>query len=177
MVISVFAIKRQHVHQLKAADALEYVIIWVLCVFARLLFVWGFVFVFCIVGAYACPRTGCTAKMLIPATLKMHGMGRHPFLFSSVQFKMVSMRSESPKALHPSLRSFPNIPFETVPMFVWLTMALSRNFKKNRLALPLFTPLSSRRSVVWCPWLSFLLPMLISLLYLHPHILEHLAVW
>ena len=53
----------------------------------------------------------------------------------------------------PSLRSFPNVAFETVPMFVWLTMALSRPFKKDRLVLPLSTPLSSRRSMVWWPWL------------------------
>ena len=36
----------------------------------------------------------------------------------------------------PSLRSFPNVAFETVPMFVRLTMALSRPFKEDRLALP-----------------------------------------
>ena len=53
----------------------------------------------------------------------------------------------------PSLRSFPNIAFQTVPMFVWLTMAFSHPFKKDRLALPLSTPLSSRRSVVRRPWL------------------------
>ena len=36
-----------------------------------------------------------------------------------------------------SLRSFPkNDAFETVPMFVWLTKALSRPFKEDRLALP-----------------------------------------
>ena len=36
-------------------------------------------------------------------------------------------------------------------MFVWLTMALSRPFKEDRQALPLSTPLSSRRSMVWLP--------------------------
>ena len=64
--------------------------------------------------------------------------------FSSVQdgiyaFGKALMRST------PSLGSFHNVAFETVPMFVWLTMALSRPFKE---ALPLSTPLSSRRSVV-----------------------------
>ena len=54
------------------------------------------------------------------------------------------MRSEKPYA---SLRSFPNVAFEPVPVFVW-TMALSRPFKEDGLAL-----LSSRRSMVWCPWL------------------------
>ena len=31
----------------------------------------------------------------------------------------------------PSLRSFPNVAFETVPIFVRLTMALSRSFKDD----------------------------------------------
>ena len=31
-------------------------------------------------------------------------------------------------------------------------MALSRPFKEDPLALPFSTPLSSRRSMVWCPW-------------------------
>ena len=53
----------------------------------------------------------------------------------------------------PSLRSFSNVAFETVPVFVWFTMALSRPFKEDRQALPLSTSLSSRRSMVWCPWL------------------------
>jgi len=37
----------------------------------------------------------------------------------------------------PSPRSFPNIAFETVPMFIWLTMALSCLLKKDSLVLPL----------------------------------------
>ena len=53
--------------------------------------------------------------------------------------------------INPSLRSFPNVAFETVPMFIWLMMTLSRPFKEDRLALPLSMPLSSRWSVVWCP--------------------------
>ena len=63
-----------------------------------------------------------------------------------------------------SLRMFPNVAFETVPIFirltmafsrpfVRLTMALSRPFKEDCLVLPLSMPLSSRRSMVWCPWL------------------------
>ena len=52
---------------------------------------------------------------------------------------MVFMRSEKPIIMlsTPSLRSFPNVAFETVPMFVWLTkaLALSRRFKEDRLAL------------------------------------------
>ena len=53
----------------------------------------------------------------------------------------------------PTLRSIPNVAFETVPMFAWLTTALSRPFKEDCLALPLSTPLSSKRSMVWRPWL------------------------
>ena len=34
-----------------------------------------------------------------------------------------------------SPRSFPTVTFEAVPMFVWLTMALSRPFKEDRQAL------------------------------------------
>ena len=47
----------------------------------------------------------------------------------------------------PSLRSFPSVALETVPMLVWLMMALSRPLKEDRWALPLSTPLSSRRSM------------------------------
>ena len=48
--------------------------------------------------------------------------------FSSVQFKMVSMCSEKPVCAPPRLSEFPNVVFETVPMFVSLTMTLSRRF-------------------------------------------------
>ena len=47
----------------------------------------------------------------------------------------------------PSLWSFPSVIFETVPMFVWLMMALSRPFKEDCLALPLPIPLSTRWSI------------------------------
>ena len=47
----------------------------------------------------------------------------------SVQFSMVSMRSEKPICAPPRLKCFPKVAFETVPLFVWLTMALSRPFK------------------------------------------------
>ena len=36
---------------------------------------------------------------------------------NSFQFKMACMRSEKP-IFEPSLRSFPNVAFQTVPMFV-----------------------------------------------------------
>ena len=50
-----------------------------------------------------------------------------------------------------SLRSCYNVAYETVPVFVWLTVALSCPFKEDHLALPFSTPLSSGRSMVWCP--------------------------
>ena len=48
----------------------------------------------------------------------------------------------------PSLRSFPDVAFETVSMFVWLTMAFSRPFKEDRLGslLPRLSPPGDR----WC---------------------------
>ena len=74
------------------------------------------------------------------------------FQFSSVEEGIYELGNARMRSI-PSLRSFPNVALETVPMFVWLTMALPRPFRKDRLALPLSTPLSSRRSIVWCPWL------------------------
>jgi len=44
----------------------------------------------------------------------------------------------------PPLRGFPSVAFETVPMFVWLTMVLSHPFKEDRRVLLLSTHLSSR---------------------------------
>ena len=65
---------------------------------------------------------------------------------SSVQHNMISVRSEKPICAPPgvSLNRFPKVAFETVSMFLWLSMALSRSLKENRLS----TSLSSRRSVV-----------------------------
>ena len=75
-------------------------------------------------------------------------------ILSSVQsswFKMISMRSEKTHMHYtPSLRSFPKVAFEAVPMFIWLTMALSRPFKEDRLALPLSTPESFPPGDRWC---------------------------
>ena len=52
----------------------------------------------------------------------------------------------------PPLRSFPNIAFKTVPMsdWQWPTLIL---FKEDRLVLPLSMALSSKQSMMWCPWL------------------------
>ena len=52
----------------------------------------------------------------------------------------------------PSLRRSPNIAFETVPICIWSTMALSRPFNQDCRALLLSTPFTSRQSMVWCPW-------------------------
>lgn len=47
------------------------------------------------------------------------------------------------------LRNVANIAFETVPVFICSTMAFSRQIVKRFL---FSIPLSSRPSVVWCPW-------------------------
>ena len=61
---------------------------------------------------------------------------------------MVSMRSGRPICPPPSLSGV--FPLLQVEQFQWLTMALSRPLKEDRCALPLSTPLSYRRSMVWC---------------------------
>ena len=63
--------------------------------------------------------------------------------FSSVQDGIYALGNAHIRST-PSLRSFPNGTFETVPMFIRFTMALSRPFKKDRRTLPLSTSLSSR---------------------------------
>ena len=64
-------------------------------------------------------------------------------LHNSAQLKMVSMRSKmSICAPHPLSKVSPTFPLKR------LTMAVSRPLKEDRLALPLSTPLSSRRSMV-----------------------------
>ena len=50
----------------------------------------------------------------------------------------------------PSLTSFPNVALETVPVLVWLMMALSGPFREDHLAILHSTPLSSRPSMAWC---------------------------
>ena len=55
--------------------------------------------------------------MIIIQTFTMVHCCRYRY---SVQFKMVSMRSEKPIIMRstPSLGNVPNVAFETVPMFV-----------------------------------------------------------
>ena len=75
-----------------------------------------------------------------------HGFGQTPSTglptvqFSSAQDGIYALGKAHMRSA-PSFRSFANVAFETVPMFVWLTMALSRPFKEDRLELPLSTPL------------------------------------
>ena len=72
--------------------------------------------------------------------------------FSSVQDGIYALGKAHMRST-PSFRSFPNVPFETVPMFVWLKLFKLFLKAEGRRALPLSTPLSSRRSKVWCHWL------------------------
>ena len=67
--------------------------------------------------------------------------------FSSVQDGIYALGKTHMRST-PTLTSFPNVAFETVPMLVRLTTALSRPSTKIVLAHPLSKPLSSRRSVV-----------------------------
>ena len=74
--------------------------------------------------------------------------------FSSVQDGIYALGKAHMRST-PSLRSFPNVAFETVPMFVWLTMALSRPFKEDRLALLFFKRLSPPGDGQWYDVLGF----------------------
>ena len=64
---------------------------------------------------------------------------------SSVQDGICALRKAHMRST-PSLRSFPNVALETVPILVWLTMAISHPPKEDRWALPLSAPLSSEIS-------------------------------
>ena len=75
------------------------------------------------------------------------GRSKHIMLFCSVQDGIYAL-GKAPMRSTPSLRSFPNLAFETVLVFVRLKMALSRPFREDHLALPLSTPPSSRRPMV-----------------------------
>ena len=74
------------------------------------------------------------------------GCSKHqPLQFSSVQDGIYALVKAHMRST-PSLKSFPSVvTLERVPMLVWLTLALSRPLKGDRWALPLSTPLSSRR--------------------------------
>ena len=81
----------------------------------------------------------------------------------------------------PSLRSFPNAACETVPMFVWLTMVLSRPIEEDRFSFIVFilATLSFR-------YFDGILPLLLSVLvrtlqassfFLSSIWLFHVATW
>ena len=105
-------------------------------------------------------RSSCQRRMSVGSRQWRVSHQEHKNCVSSAEDWLVQFSSrwylcaqKGPYALHPVSQKFPNVAFETVPMFVWLTMALSRPFKVDRLALPLCTTLSSGRSVMWRPWL------------------------
>ena len=50
----------------------------------------------------------------------------------------------------PSLSSLPKVALETVPIFVWLNTDRSRPWRVECRPLPFSTPLSFRRSMLWC---------------------------
>ena len=75
-------------------------------------------------------------------------------LFSSVRDSNCALWKAHMRPI-PSLRHFLSVAFETVPMFVWLTMTLSCRFREERPAHPLSTSLFSRRSMVLLLLLCF----------------------
>ena len=68
----------------------------------------------------------------------------------------------------PSLSSLPKVALKTVPIFVWLNTNCSRPWMVECWPLPFSTPLSFRRSMLWCSGLSmfrkFLKPLSTSAL-------------
>ena len=54
----------------------------------------------------------------------------------------------------PSLSSLPKVALKTVPMFVWLNTDHSPPWRVEYPLLPFATPLSFRRSMLWCSCLS-----------------------
>ena len=85
----------------------------------------------------------CQKEMTWPKP-KLHIENRSSVQFSSAQDGIYAL-GKAHMRFTPSLRSFPNVALERVPMLVLLTMALSRPLKEDRWALPLSTPLFSRR--------------------------------
>ena len=56
----------------------------------------------------------------------------------------------------PSLSSLPKVALETVPIFAWLNTDRCRPWRVECRPLPFSTPLSFRRSMLWCSGLSVL---------------------
>ena len=61
---------------------------------------------------------------------------------------------KGPYALRPVSQQFPQVVLETVPIFVWLNTDRSRPWRVECRQLPFSTPLSFRRSMLWCSGLS-----------------------
>ena len=59
-------------------------------------------------------------------------MGDSSVQFRSVQGGIYAALGKAHVRSTLSLRTFPNVAFETVPVLVWLTMALSRPLKEDR---------------------------------------------
>ena len=74
----------------------------------------------------------------------------------------------------PSLSSLPKVALETVPIFAWLNTDRSRPLRVECRPLPFSTPLSFRRSMLWCSGLSvlrkFLKPLSTSALFMCRHV-------
>ena len=77
--------------------------------------------------------------------------------FHSVQVQFSSQWYLSVRERLPSLRwfprRFPSAAFETVPVLVWLTIALSHPFKADRRPMPFLFLRFSQAMMVRCPWL------------------------
>ena len=56
----------------------------------------------------------------------------------------------------PSLSSLPKVALETVPILVWMNTDHSKPWRVECRPLPFSTPLSFRRSMLWCSGLSML---------------------
>ena len=71
----------------------------------------------------------------LPTGTKQHTkhLGQTLFSKQQIQFRMVSMTSKKPMcAPPPSLRSFPNVAFETVPMLVWIIRGETHSIRSQK---------------------------------------------
>ena len=69
--------------------------------------------------------------------------------FSSVQGDICALGKAHNMRSAPFLRNSASVALEIVPMFVWLTMCLSRPFSDDHRLLPFWMPLSWSRLVLW----------------------------
>ena len=105
---------------------------------SRLLYYYSWVFFFCFFLSFVQNNVFCCV-FLHSGTLKTVNIGGPVVLYVTVQFisflKMAFMRSEKPIIMRssPFRRHVPNVAFKTVPVFVWLTMTLSRPFFSRKI--------------------------------------------